>query len=66
MYQGVWFDKSNKSWKMGSGPGSLFGLEDKASWMILFFIFGGFADSPHPHKQETTSLDTIQDTSFFP
>ena len=22
--------------------------------------------SPHPHKQETTGLDTIQATSFFP
>ena len=28
------------------------------------FNFGG--DSPHPHKQETTGLDTIQATSFFP
>ena len=32
---------------MGSGPGSPFGLEDKASWM---FTFGGFTDSPHAHK----------------
>ena len=42
------------------------GLEDKAprnSWM---FNFGGFTDSPHPHKQETRGLDTIQATSFYP
>ena len=30
------------------------------------FHFGGFTDSPHPHKQETRGLDTIQATSFFP
>ena len=29
-------------------------------------IFGGFTDSPHPQKQETRGLDTIQATSFFP
>ena len=28
---GVWFDKSNKSWKMASGPGSPFGLEPPGS-----------------------------------
>ena len=55
---------------MGRSPGSPFGLEDKAppppprtSWM---FNFGGFTDSPHPDKQETRDLDTIQATSFFP
>ena len=60
---GMWFDKSNKSWKMGSGLGSPFGLEDKTHWMINF---GGFTDSPHPYKQETRGSDTIQATSFFP
>ena len=25
---------------MGSGPGPPFGLEDKASWMLNFFILG--------------------------
>ena len=32
---GVWFDKSKKSWKMGSRPGSPFGLEDKAPLNLL-------------------------------
>ena len=32
------------------------------SWM---FNFGGFTDSPHPHKQKNRGLDTIQATSFF-
>ena len=31
----VWFDKSNKSWQMGSGPGFPFGLEDKAPLNLL-------------------------------
>ena len=51
---------------MGSGPGSPFGLEDKAPSTSWMFDFGGFTDSPHPHKQETRGLDTIQATSFFP
>ena len=59
---GVWFDNCKKSWKMGSGPRSPFGLEDKTPWA---FKFGGFTESPHPHKQETRGLDTIQATSFF-
>ena len=55
-------------WKMGSGPGSPFGLEsDKAPPEPPgCLIFGGFTDSPHPLKQETRGLDTIQATSFFP
>ena len=61
----VWFDKSTKSWKMGSGPGSPFGLEDKAPWTSWMFIFGGFTDSPHPQKQETRGLDAIQATSLL-
>ena len=45
---------------MGSRPGSPFGLENKC------LIFGGFTDSPHPHKQETRGFDTaIQATSFL-
>ena len=32
----------------------------------LLYNFGGFTDSPHPHKQETRGLYTIQATSFFP
>ena len=48
---------------MGSRPGSPFGQEDKAAWM---FNLGGFTDSPHPHKQQTRCLYTIQATSFFP
>ena len=59
-----WFDKSQISWK--SGPGSPFGQEDKAPWTSCMFNFRGFTDSPHPHQQETTALDTIQLTSFFP
>ena len=51
---------------MGSGPGSPFGLEDKAHWTFWMFNFGGFTDSPHPHKQETRGLDRILATSFFP
>ena len=47
---------------MGSRPGAPLSLEDKAPWM---FNSGGFIDSPHPHKQETRGLDTIQATSFF-
>ena len=37
MYSGVWFDKSkkNKSWKMSSGLGSPFGLEDKAPLNLM-------------------------------
>ena len=37
---GVRFDKSKKSWRMGSRPGSPFGLEDEApwtSWMLNFW-----------------------------
>ena len=61
----VWFDKSINSWKMGSRPGSPFGLEGKAPWTSWMFNYGGFTDSPHPHKQETGGLDTIQATSLF-
>ena len=50
---------------MGSGPGSPFGVEDKAPWTSWMINFGGFTDSPHPHKQETRGLDTIQTTSLF-
>ena len=56
----------NPQWKMGSGPGSPFALEDKAPWTSWMFNFGGFTDSPHPHKQDTRGLDTIKATSFFP
>ena len=34
---GMWLDKSKKSWKMGSWPGSPFGLEDKAPWTSWMF-----------------------------
>ena len=67
-YSWVWFDKSKKSLKMGSGPGWLglpLVLEDKARWTSWMFNFVGFTDSPHPHKQETRGLDKIQSTSFF-
>ena len=57
--------KVKKSWKMGSGPGSPFGLEDKAPWASWMFNCGGFTDSPHLHKQEARGLDTIQATSFL-
>ena len=30
------------------------------------FNSGGLIDPPHPHKQETRGLDTIQATSFSP
>ena len=46
----------------GSGTGSLFGLEDKAPWTS--WMFGGFTDSPRPHKQDTRGSDTIPATSF--
>ena len=60
---GVWFDNMQK---MGSGPGSPFGLEDKAPWTSWMFNFEGFTDSPHPHRQETRGLDTTQVTAFIP
>ena len=62
---GVWFDKSKHSWKRGSMPGSPFVLEDKAPPPPPPKP-PAFTDSPHPHKQETGGLDTIQATSFFP
>ena len=52
------------SWVMGHGfP---FSLEDRAPWTPWKFIFEGFTDSPHPHKQNARGLDTIHTTSFFP
>ena len=59
LYQGCDLTKVKKSWKMGGGPGSPFGREDKAPWTSWMFNFGGFTDSPHTHKQETRGLDTI-------
>ena len=67
IWQGCDLTKIKKSGKMGSRPGSPFGLEDKAPWTSWMFNFGGFTDSPHPHKQtKIWGLDTIQATSFFP
>ena len=63
---GVIWPKVQKSGKMGSWPGSPFGLEDKPPWTSWMFNFGGFTDSPHPNKRETRGLDTIQAASFFP
>ena len=51
--------------EMGSRPGSPFGLDDKDPWTSWMFNFWGFTDSPHPSKQETTSLDTMQATSLL-
>ena len=52
---------------MGSGPGSPFGLEDKAPLNLLDVKFWRiYTDSPHPHKQETRGVDTAQATSVFP
>ena len=59
---GVWFDKSKNPEKWVAG----LGLEDNAPWTSWMFNSGGFTDSPHPHKQETRGLDTIEATSFFP
>ena len=64
----MWFHKVKISWKMGSGPGSPFGLEDKAppeppGCLILEDLQTLHI---HPHKQETRGLDTMQATSFFP
>ena len=59
-------DLKKKSKEIVNGPGSPFGLDDKAPWTSWMFNFGGLTDSPHPHKQETRGLDTIQATSFFP
>ena len=44
--------KVKKSWKMGSGPGSTFGPEDKAPWISWMFNFGAFTDSRR--RQETS------------
>ena len=55
--------KVKKSWKMGCGPGSPFGLEDKAPWISWLFNFWGFTDSK---STQTRGLDTIQATSLFP
>ena len=49
----MYFYKRKQYFKMGSRPGSLFGLEDKP---LGCKIFGGFTVSPHPHKQETRGL----------
>ena len=65
-FRDVIWQKQKKSWKLGSGPGSPFGLEDKAPWISWMFNFGGFTDSPHPRNQDTRSFDTIQATSLFP
>ena len=44
----------NKKIKMGCGPGSPVGVEDKAPWTSWMFNFWGqFTYSPYPHKQET-------------
>ena len=51
---------------MGSRPGSPFGLGGKTPEPSGCLIFGGFTDSPHPHKHETRGLDTIKAISFFP
>ena len=51
--------------KMDSRPGSPSGRDDKVPSTSWMFSFGGFTDSPHPHKYETRGLDTIQATSFF-
>ena len=51
--QGCALTKVKNPEKMGSGRGSPIGLEDKAPWTSRMFTFGGFTDSPHPHKQET-------------
>ena len=63
-----WLDKNITKLKNGQAWVSLspVGLEDKAPWTSRMLNFGGFTDSPHPHKQETRGLDTIQATSFFP
>ena len=49
--QGCDLTKVKKSWKLGSRPGSLYGLEDRAPWTSWMCNFGGFTNSPHPHKQ---------------
>ena len=56
--RGVIWPWSKKSWKMDSRPGSPLGLEDKAPRTSWMFNFGGFADSPHSHKQETLEVWT--------
>ena len=59
--QGFYLTKVNIPEKMGSGPGCR-GQSPLNPWMCGF---GGFTDSPHPHKQETRSLDTIQAISLL-
>ena len=52
--QVVWFDKSNKSWKMGQWAWvPLCSRGQSPPWTSWMFNFRGFTDSPHPHKQET-------------
>ena len=51
---------------MGSRPASPFGPMDKAPPEPPRCFILEDLDSPHPHKQETRGLDTIQATSFFP
>ena len=64
---GVLLDKSTKSWKMGSGPGSPFGPEDKSPPEPPGCLTLEDLQTLHiPNKQETGGLDTIQATSFFP
>ena len=69
-------DLTKVTWKimiMGSGPGSAFGLEDKAPWTSWMFNFGGFTVLPYtdvcvalhtqcfPSVCEKTSQATSQD-----
>ena len=51
---------------MGSGPGSPFGLEDKAPEPPRCLILEDLQTLHIPEKQETNGLDTKKATSFFP
>ena len=57
---GVWFDKSSKSWKVGGGPGSPFGL-DKAPEPSGRLILEDLQTLHIPYR----GLGTIQSGYFF-
>ena len=68
-FSGMWFynrKKILKKWVASLGLPLV--LRTKPPWTSWMFNFGRCTDShsPHPHKQETRGLDTIQVTSFFP
>ena len=64
--RGVIWSKAKNPQKWVAGLGLPSAERAKNPWTSWMFNFGGFTDSPHPHKQETRGLDAIQATSFLP